>query len=152
MDDFGIGHVGRENADHLISALKMNYENITTDWEGKLYRGITMKWDHTKIYVDISMPVYVKEALHQFGHKIPKNPQCQPYPAPIRTYAADAKKMKPLDISPALPIEEVRKIEPIIGKLLYYARLVYSPCLFPISTMATRNDLTEQDEKTYTNF
>ena len=36
VDDFVIGYVGRENADHMMSALKMYYENITTDWEGKL--------------------------------------------------------------------------------------------------------------------
>ena len=42
---------------------------ITTDWEGELYYGITMKHDYTKQYVDISMPIYFKEALHQFNNK-----------------------------------------------------------------------------------
>ena len=39
-----------------------------------------MKYNHKKRYVDISMPVFVKEALHQFFHKTPNNPQNQPYP------------------------------------------------------------------------
>ena len=46
MEDFGIGCVERERTYHLMDALKMYYENITTDWEGKLYCGITMKRDY----------------------------------------------------------------------------------------------------------
>ena len=42
---FGVGCVERERTYHLMDALKMYYENITTDWEGKLYCGIKMKWD-----------------------------------------------------------------------------------------------------------
>ena len=110
VDEFRIGYVGQDHRDHLMSSLNMYYENITTDWEGKLYCGITMKWNYTQRYVDISMPGYVKEALQKFGHKTPKKTQHQPYPAPERTYGADAHKMKPLDTSPALPTERVKLI------------------------------------------
>ena len=60
VDYFGIGYVGRENTDHLMSALKMYYENITTDWKGKLYCSITMKWDYIERYVYISMNKYAE--------------------------------------------------------------------------------------------
>ena len=60
VDDFGIVFVEWEQADHLMSALTMHYENITIDWEGKLYCGIKIIWDYIKWYVDISMPRYVK--------------------------------------------------------------------------------------------
>ena len=138
-EDFGFGYIGQEHADHLMNTLKIYYENITTDWEGKLYFGITMTWDHTKRYLDISIPGYVKQYLHQLNHKIPKNPHYQPYPAPERTYGADSQKMKPIDMSPALPKERVNQIEHIIGKLLYYARGVDNMCLVPLSTMVTRS-------------
>ena len=81
-----------------------------------------MKWNYTKMYVEISMHRYVKEALYQFVHKIPIKPQHQLYPDPEHTYGADAHKMKQLDTSPALPTERVKRIERIIVKLLYYAR------------------------------
>ena len=45
---FVIGYVGWEHADNLMSALKMQYEKITTYWEWELYCVITMKWDYTK--------------------------------------------------------------------------------------------------------
>ena len=66
VDNFGIGYVGWEHVDHLISALKMYYKNITTDWRGKLYCGITMKWDYTNRYVDISMPRYLNKPCINF--------------------------------------------------------------------------------------
>ena len=60
VEDFGIGCLGLEHADNVMSALKIYYEKIKADWEGKLYCGITMKWNDTKKYVDISRPGYVK--------------------------------------------------------------------------------------------
>ena len=49
MDDFGIGYVGRDHPDHLMSALKMYDKKITTYWQGKLYCSITIKWDYKKM-------------------------------------------------------------------------------------------------------
>ena len=48
VDNFGIGYVGIDHADHIMSALKICYNNITMYWEGKLYCGITMKFNYTK--------------------------------------------------------------------------------------------------------
>ena len=64
----------------------------------------------------------MKESLNQLDHKTLKNPQHQPYPDLERTYGAYSYKMKPIDTSPELPTERVKKIERIIGKLLYYVR------------------------------
>jgi hypothetical protein len=44
VDDCGIKYVGKENADHLLNALKENYE-VTEDWVGKSYCGISLRWD-----------------------------------------------------------------------------------------------------------
>ena len=66
-----------------------------------------MKCNHTKIYVDISMSGYVKEALKNIIHNTPKNSQHQPYPALQWEYGADDQKNKYLDTSPALLTERV---------------------------------------------
>jgi hypothetical protein len=58
VDDFGVKYVGKENSDHLLHALKQHYE-VTEDWEGKLYCGISLKWDYKKKTVDLSMPGYI---------------------------------------------------------------------------------------------
>ena len=94
VDNFLIGYVRREHADHLMSDLKIHYEIITTYWEGLVYCVITMKWNYYKWYVNILMPGYAKDALHPFNHVKPKNRKYQPYPSPERMYGADAQKMK----------------------------------------------------------
>ena len=65
VDDFGVKHVGKEHADHLIQALNSKYK-ITTDWEGRLYCGIQLEWNYEAKWVDLSMPNYVKEMRHKF--------------------------------------------------------------------------------------
>ena len=42
MDDFGIKYIGKNNVDHLLNALKQDYE-ISEYWEGKLYCGISLE-------------------------------------------------------------------------------------------------------------
>jgi hypothetical protein len=41
VDAFAVKYVGKENAHHLRNALLRNYE-ITTDWAGKVYSGMTL--------------------------------------------------------------------------------------------------------------
>jgi hypothetical protein len=45
VDDFGVKYVGKQHADHLMNALQEIYE-VSEDWEGKLYCGITLNWDY----------------------------------------------------------------------------------------------------------
>ena len=69
----------KEHALHLKASLEDKYE-VTTNWEGKLYIGIALKWDYEKGTIQLSMPGYVRAALHSFQHKKPKRPQDSPYP------------------------------------------------------------------------
>jgi hypothetical protein len=45
VDDFAIKYVTKSNANHLRDALLQHYE-ITTDWEGTVYSGITLDWHY----------------------------------------------------------------------------------------------------------
>jgi hypothetical protein len=47
VDDFAVKYVGKHHADHLRNALLQSYE-LKTDWEGKLYSGMSLKWDYKK--------------------------------------------------------------------------------------------------------
>ena len=42
VDDFGVKYVGKENAKHLIKAIKKASYEVALDWEGSLYCGITL--------------------------------------------------------------------------------------------------------------
>ena len=62
-DNFGVKYVGRNNAQHLLSALQEMY-SVSTDWAGELYYGVSINWDYHNRHVNISMPGYVEAALH----------------------------------------------------------------------------------------
>ena len=53
---------------------------LTTDWEGKLYIGISLKWGYEKGTVQLSMLKYVQSALHLFQHEKLKISHDPPYP------------------------------------------------------------------------
>ena len=55
--------MGKEHALHLKSTLEDKYK-VTTDWKGKLYIGIEIRWDYKKDTVLISMTGYVSAALN----------------------------------------------------------------------------------------
>ena len=46
VDNFGVKYVGKEHADYLMSVLKQFY-NVTEDWEGAIYCGISLYWHYT---------------------------------------------------------------------------------------------------------
>ncbi len=67
-----------------------------------------MDWDYKKHEVHISMPGYVKKALAQFGHQVPKHPQHQPHKHTIPTYRATIQYAKAEDKSRPLA-KDVKK-------------------------------------------
>ena len=78
VDDFGIKYFCKADADHLFSALKDKYE-MTQDWTGTSYLGLTLDWNYKEGYVDISMPKYVEKARAKFQHQAPSIPQHAPH-------------------------------------------------------------------------
>ena len=47
VDDFGVKYTDKANAQHLLTCLEKLYK-CTTDWEGKLYLGMTLNWNYTE--------------------------------------------------------------------------------------------------------
>jgi endonuclease I len=77
VDDFRVKYVGREHAEHLMACIKKNY-NIFSDWKGSAYCGLTLDWDYKNRTVDLSMPGYIKAALHKYQHAAPARPEHAP--------------------------------------------------------------------------
>jgi hypothetical protein len=69
VNEFGVKYVGKENAEHLGAAICDLY-TTTEDWEGKLYIGITLKWNYQARTVDLSMPGYIDKAIAKCLHKL----------------------------------------------------------------------------------
>jgi hypothetical protein len=77
VDDFAVKYVGKHHADRLRDTLLHRYE-LTTDWEGKVYSGMTLKWYYKNRTCDISMPGYFANVRSKFQHDAPKQPQYTP--------------------------------------------------------------------------
>jgi hypothetical protein len=129
VDDFAVKYVGKENAHHFRNALLCSYE-MTADWVGTVYSGMTLKWDYQKRTCDISMPVYIANVLNKFQHDTPINPQHTPskYVTPI--YGAKTQYAT-RDETPLLSTKQCTKIQKITGSVLYYSRAVDPPYMCP---------------------
>eukprot|EP00804_Cyclotella_cryptica_P022892 CCRYP_005102-RB/>CCRYP_005102-RB protein AED:0.43 eAED:0.43 QI:0/-1/0/1/-1/0/1/0/176 len=82
VDDFGIKYIGQQHLEHLIASIKQHYD-VTVDYTGSLYCGITIDWQYNKGYLDISMPKYVHKQLTKYNHPRPKktvHTPWEPYP------------------------------------------------------------------------
>ena len=58
IDDFGVRYVGKNNANHLIQALK-NLYNVSIYWDGALHCDLSIAWDSFCRTCNISMPSYL---------------------------------------------------------------------------------------------
>ena len=104
VDDFGVKFVGKRHAQHLENTLK-RWHDITVDWTGEKYVGISLKWDYKNQTLDTSVPDFVKNKLHKFQHPTPSKPQHAPEKAAPINYRSKVKKPTPEDDSPPLSKE-----------------------------------------------
>ncbi len=148
VDDFGIKYQNKQDVEHLITTLKHNY-NITIDWSGRNYCGLTLDWDYHAKHVDISMPGYIHKLLTRLAHPPPRRPRHAPHAWAQPVFGRHIQSGTPSDTSPMLPTGDIKTIQSIVGALLYYTRAV-DPSMYPalneISTnqsQPTANTLTK---------
>ena len=146
VDDFGIRYNDRADADHLIATLKASYE-VSLDWTGTRYCGLTLKWDYTNRTCDMSMPGYIERALQRFQHDTSMHkPEHSPHPWQRPTYGATIQYAASIpDTSLALDAADKTHILEVLGTLLFYARAIDSTMLTAIGELAT-----EQSQATKT--
>jgi hypothetical protein len=136
VDDFGVKYVGEEHANHLVNAIKEHYD-VTEDWEGKRYLGLTFDWDYTERKVHLSMPDYIPDALTRFNRERPKRKQNQPHAHTPPNYGAKQQFAKPDDTEPLLDAAGKKYVQQVLGTFLYYARAVDSTMLVALSAIAS---------------
>jgi hypothetical protein len=147
VDDFGVKYVGEEHAQHLLKHLKQSY-TVSEDWTGSLYAGIELEWNYTNRTLRISMPQYIPKLLLRYEHVAPPSPQHSPHEAPPRQYGKAAQTPVPPDDSELLPPDRRRRVQAVIGSVLFYARAVDNTVLVALSSMAmSQAKATEETEK-----
>ena len=130
VDDFGVKYFSKTDALHLITALKTHYE-LTIDWSGSLYCGLTLDWHYDKGYVDVSMPGYVHRALTKFNHPPPAQKQHAPHKWVAPVYGSrQPQNPTPTSKAPFLDQHGTVRIQSISGTFLFYGRAC-DPCILP---------------------
>ena len=136
VDDFGIKYVGRDHAIHFVQALQSHYPKVTVDWTGSLYCGITIRWDYQRKHVDLSMPSYIKDTLTKYQHPAPNKPQHAPHKWSTPSYGTKIQLAPPPDASDLLSDSQTKRIQQILGTLLYYARAIDCTLLVALGSIA----------------
>jgi hypothetical protein len=119
-----------------MACIKKNY-NISSDWKCSAYCGLTLDWDYKNRTVDLSMPGYIKAALHKYQHAAPARPEHAPYTWNPPIYGAKTQFVKDETTSPALSDKDVNKLQQLTGTLLYYARAFDPTLITPINVLAS---------------
>jgi hypothetical protein len=146
VDDFAIKYTKLEDAQHLIHALKKDY-NITVNWNGTKYIGLTIEWDYVNHKVHVHMPGYLSKALLRFNHPQPKKKQNSPYPHAAPQYGAKIQYTPDVNDSPLLNKEETKYIQAVAGTLLYYGGAVDSTILPALSAIPTEQAKPKEKNK-----
>jgi hypothetical protein len=136
VDDFGVKYVGHEHADHLMACIKKNY-NISSDWKGSAYCGLTLERDYKNRTLDLSMPGYIKAALHKYKYAAPTRPEHAPHTWNPPVYGSKTQYVEDENNSPTVSAKDVNKLQQLTGTLLYYARAVYPTSIMPINVLAS---------------
>lgn len=107
----------------LLNSLKEHYK-LTIDYNGNDYCGLTIDWNYQQRFVDISMPGYIGKVLLHHDTTPPVKPTNTPHPYQQPVYGRSTQYAKPIDTSDLLPTKGKRRIQAIVGSLLYYARAI----------------------------
>jgi hypothetical protein len=143
VDNFGIKYFSKDDADHLLNALRTQY-TISTNWNGNNYCGLTLHWHYNLGYVDISIPGYVFKALARLQHPKPFQPQYVPH---CWTQPAYGQKVQlaPIDMTSELDKKGIKYIQSTIRLLMYFSRAV-DPTMAPaINNIATEQSTASED-------
>jgi hypothetical protein len=104
-----------------------------------------LDWDYKKKTVDLSMPGYIVNALHKIQHKTPDRPQHAPYPARTPHYGSKVQLTPEILDSPVITPQGKKRIQQVVGALLYYDRAIDSTITRAISSLASQQATATED-------
>jgi hypothetical protein len=135
VDDFLVQYTDPDDFAHLAKTLS-TYYGITTDIGATKFCGITLQWDYTQGHVTLSMPGYIEKALQRFTHPTPKRPQHSPHKWLPPQYGATIQSAIPEDNTLPLDAQGIKRLQEVIGTLLFSARAVDNTMLVSLGTLA----------------
>ena len=86
------------------------------------------------------MDGYINKLLIKYNHKIPTKPQLSPHCHREIVYGAKEKLTQEEDTSPALYAAGIKRVQAIVGALMYYARAGDNKLLVALSTIGGQQE------------
>ena len=127
VDNFGIEYVGERHISHLRDVLKQHYEVIEY-WTSTKFGGINIKLKYAPKHAEqtcrLCIKYYIKDLLLRFGHTPPPKPQISPHKHREIMFGANPEMAHIEDTSPPLDEAGSKRIQAIVGAVLFYGRAV----------------------------
>ena len=141
---FGFKYEGEEYANHLIGALEYLYK-VTTDWKGKLYCRISLRWDYDAHTVDLSIPGYAETQLHKSHHQKPPQPEHSPNRYNCPQYGVKQKLTKEANTSDLLSDAKNRLTKQVVGSMVWYTRAIDTTMRVALSNLSSMQTACTRD-------
>ena len=141
VDDFAVKYTNKEDAELLIKVLEKQYD-VSADWEGKLYLGMTIDINRTDSNpqnhtLTLSMNGYIQRMLERLNLGPYKSNVNSPmvYSAPI--YGQKVQYID-TDDSDIIDADKIHLIKQGVGGFLYYCRAVGYDFYTTVSKLSSR--------------
>ena len=83
------------------------------------------------------MPGYIEKILLQHAHKTPARPQHSPYKPPPKKYGEASQDPVPEDMTNKIDEKHLKRVQQVIGGVLYYAHVVDCTVLTVLSSVSS---------------
>jgi hypothetical protein len=139
VDDFGIKYTKPEDLEHFITIMKELYE-MKVDRTGSQYLGFAIKFSEDRNKVHLSLPGYVAKAIERFCPHITRGSRSPAVYVPPKMGAQGqlVDNDHEVDTSPKLPPAGIKRLQEIVGVMLYYARAVDGTMLPAVNYIGSR--------------
>ena len=122
-DDFGNKYIGKYHATHLLNTLKEHYD-ISIDWKGDQYCGLTIAWNYAKNYVEILMLGYIKKYLQWLKYLVVQKVEDLAVSFSKPDFGAKLQQADNASTQEILKPSDIKPIQLVVVTLFYYALAV----------------------------
>jgi hypothetical protein len=137
VDDFSIKCIDKADADHLLETSRLLYK-ASVNWDTKQHCNLTLVFDYINRTCDISIPGCIERALQRFQHPTLQRPQHATHAWVKPHYGAKTQHAPLADTSPPLDAADTKRVQEVLGTLLFYARAIDSTMLAAIGSIASQ--------------
>ena len=109
------------------------------------YSGIDLKWDYENRTCRATMDGYILDLINKFQHMQPKKPQLSPHKHRPIDYGATQQLVQPTYTSKPLNEKGIKRIQGIVGTLLYVGRAVNNKLLLALSAIGAQQAAATED-------